>query len=68
MKRLGVVVMWLFACVAQAAELSIEITRGADNPTSIAVVPLARTSSCNSVRTSWAVSGSSVVDTTQLLR
>ena len=43
MKRLGMVVMWLFACVAQAAELSIEITRGADNPTSIAVVPFGAT-------------------------
>ena len=43
MKRLGVLVLWLFACVAQAAELSIEITRGADNPTSIAIVPLGAT-------------------------
>ena len=42
-KRLGVWVLWLFACVAQAAELSIEITRGADNPTSIAIVPLGAT-------------------------
>ncbi len=42
-KRLGVLVLWLFACVAQAAELSIEITRGADNPTSIAIVPLGAT-------------------------
>lgn len=43
MKRISVVVLWLFACVAQAAELSIEITRGADNPTSIAVVPFGAT-------------------------
>lgn len=43
MKRLSVVVLWLFACVTQAAELSIEITRGADNPTSIAVVPFGAT-------------------------
>ena len=43
MKRLGVLVLWLFACVTQAAELSIEITRGADNPTSIAVVPFGAT-------------------------
>lgn len=43
MKRISVVVLWLFACVTQAAELSIEITRGADNPTSIAVVPFGAT-------------------------
>ena len=43
MKRLGVLVLWLFACATQAAELSIEITRGADNPTSIAVVPFGTT-------------------------
>jgi TolB protein len=43
MKRISVVLLWLFACVAQAAELSIEITRGADNPTSIAVVPFGAT-------------------------
>ena len=30
MKRLGVLVLWLFACVTQAAELSIEITHGAN--------------------------------------
>ena len=43
MKRLGVLVLWLVACATQAAELSIEITRGADNPTSIAVVPFGAT-------------------------
>lgn len=43
MKRLGVLVLWLVACATQAAELSIEITRGADNPTSIAVVPFGTT-------------------------
>jgi len=39
MKRVGVLLLWFFASLAQAAELSIEITRGADNPTSIAIVP-----------------------------
>ena len=43
-KRVGVVLLWLLGCaVAHAAELSIEITRGTDNPTSIAVVPLGAT-------------------------
>jgi TolB protein len=42
-KRISVVLLWLLACVTQAAELSIEITRGADNPTSIAVVPFGAT-------------------------
>lgn len=41
--RVVAVLLWLLCSCAQAAELSIEITRGTDNPTSIAVVPLGAT-------------------------
>ena len=39
-KRLGGICLLVMASVLHAAELTIEITQGSDNPTSIAVVPL----------------------------
>jgi TolB protein len=42
-KHFAVLVLCLMGCVAHAAELSIEITRGMDDPTSIAVVPFGAT-------------------------